>query len=519
MYKGNSAFAFSVVEKPGETTSRRQSLLGNPCNTKKEIVSGQGDNSMKFLIGLGLLAFFLALLIVYQEKDDPEKIVSWLSFLALFPIIGFIIYIIFGCTPIKERIFRSKHIPGDRQPHLANGQEQSFSEEEIYIQDSLGSKNLTRLLLKSGYAPLSRNNSLKLLRNGQEKFETLLQDLESAQDHIHMEYYIFHDDDIGKTVQQILIRKARAGIKIRLIFDGLGSRDLSKSFLEELKDAGIELQWFLPLHFPKMLLTLNYRNHRKLVVIDGKIGYLGGINVGDEYLSRSPKYGFWRDTHLRLEGISVHTIQETFLNDWYFLTGEVHRAEHYFPECRNNGDRLTQIIAGGPDSKYDSIKELFFTILTTAQKEIFVTTPYFIPDESMIMAFKTAALRGVSVTILVQGKPDHKLPYLASSSYFKDLIHSGVKIYRYQKGILHSKVLTIDKNIGIVGSANFDIRSFQIDFELSAVVYNSEFAGELVRDQHEDLMDSIRVTKDDIENRSLFFAFQIALARLLSPLL
>ncbi|ACL20863.1 cardiolipin synthase [Desulfitobacterium hafniense] len=474
---------------------------------------------IKLMIGSALLALSLALLIICLEKKNPEKTAAWLSFLALNPLLGMMIYLVFGCTPLKKSLFRSKHMPGEQLPALAHQQKQAFSENEIYIQESIDAKGLSRLLLGKAFAPLSRNNSLTLLHNGDAKFAALLEDLEKAQDHIHMEYYIFHDDAIGRRVQQILIRKAGEGIKIRLMFDGLGSRSLAKNFLRELRAAGIELQWFLPLRFPRAFLTLNYRNHRKLVVIDGRIGYLGGINIGDEYLSRSAKYGFWRDTHLRLEGTSVHTIQETFFNDWYYLTGEIHRDPRYFPKEREDGEMLVQIIGGGPDSHYESIKELFFTMLSTAQKEIVVTTPYFIPDESMIMALKTAASRGVAVKIILQGKPDHKLPYLASSSYFRDLIPSGVEIYRYQKGILHSKVLTVDQEIGVVGSANFDIRSFQIDFELSAVIFGSDFAEKLVRDQEQDLQDSLQITQQDLQSRTPLLSLQIALARLLSPLL
>ncbi|MEL1135939.1 cardiolipin synthase [Desulfitobacterium sp. THU1] len=472
-----------------------------------------------FFIGFALIAFFLALVIIYLEKENPENTTSWLSFLGMLTILGFVLYTIFGCTPIKNRLFRRKHIPGDRLPRLTLHQEESLNQDPIFFQESLLGKHLSRAVLKGSCAPLSGNNSAQILINGQGKFEALIKDLECAQDHIHMEYYIYHNDEIGGTIQKILISKARAGIRVRLILDGLGSKSLPKPFVKELRTAGIEFAWFLPLRFPQLFATLNYRNHRKLVVIDGKIGYLGGINIGDEYLSLSPKYGFWRDTHLRLEGNSVQTIQETFLNDWYFTTDKIVEEKRYFPEYEPCGDLLTQIVGGGPDSKHESVKALFYTILSAAQTEIFITTPYFIPDESMVMALKSAALKGISVKILLQGKPDHKLPYLASASYYRDLVEVGVEIYRYQKGILHSKVITIDQEISIIGSANFDIRSFQLDFELSAVIYNAKFTRKLVSEQQEDLKDSIQVTKEDIEQRTRRYSFQIALARLLSPLL
>ncbi|OLN27058.1 cardiolipin synthase [Desulfosporosinus metallidurans] len=466
---------------------------------------------------LGLLA---AQLVVILESRNPEKTASWLAIFATWPIFGWILYILFGCSPRKAKLFRLKHLPGSRLPQLSIRQKEELSSEDIFFQEgSTASKRLARLLLQSGFAPLSRNNRVTVLTNGEEKFNALLRDLESAQDHIHMEYYIFRADQIGKEIQALLIRKSRSGAKVRMVFDGLGSRHLPKVFLQDLTEAGIEIGWFFPLHFPQLIGTLNYRNHRKLVVIDGKTGYLGGINVGDEYLSRDPKYGFWRDTHLRLEGESVQTMQETFLNDWYFITQEEITEERYYPRLEPGRETLTQVIAGGPDSKPESMKELFFTILATAQKEILLTTPYFIPDESMIMALKSAALSGITVKVLVQGKPDHKISYLASSSYYEDLLSAGVEIYQYQKGILHSKVLTVDEQICIVGSANFDIRSFQLDFELSAMLYSSELAVKLNRNFKQDLTDSLQIDREEHANRSLWQKMKEANARLLSPLL
>lgn len=472
------------------------------------------------MILLPFLSQLLAQLIIILENKNPEKTASWLAIFAIWPFFGFLLYALFGCTPLKSKLFRAKHLPKGSLRNCSARQKEEFSSQDIFFQDgSAGSKRLARLLLQSGFAPLSRNNHITVLTNGNEKFQALLRDLESAKDHIHMEYYIFHADQIGTDVQNVLIRKAQAGVKVRMIFDGLGCRDLPMKFLQDLSEAGIKIGWFFPLRFPQLIGTMNYRNHRKLVVIDGKTGYLGGINVGDEYLSRSPKYGFWRDTHLRLEGESVWTMQETFLNDWYFITNEEITDERYYPRIKPIGNTLTQVIAGGPDSKKESMKELFFTILATAQQEILLTTPYFIPDESMIMALKSAALSGIKVKVLVQGKPDHKLPYLASSTYFEDLMNAGVEIYRYQKGILHSKVVTVDEQICIVGSANFDIRSFQVDFELSAMIYSSQLTERLNQDFRRDLRDSIQLNREDHANRPLWQKIQEANARLLSPLL
>lgn len=380
-------------------------------------------------------------------------------------------------------------------------------------------KRLIRLTLQSGRAPLSQNNTIHVLTNGEEKFTALIEDLGNAQYYIHLEYYIFRADEIGTQLQNLLIHKVQTGVKVRVILDALGSYTLPASFIEKMRSAGIEVNMFFPLKFPRVLSTINYRNHRKCVVIDGRIGYLGGLNVGDEYLSRDPKLGFWRDTHLRLEGECVQTMQATFLNDWYFLTQQELADRRYYPQPQVAGNALTQILAGGPDSKQEPMKELFFTILTTAQKEILLTTPYFIPDESMLMALKSAALSGLKVKILVQGKPDHQLPYLASASYFEELLKVGVQIYRYQKGILHSKVLIIDQQMSIVGSANFDIRSFQLDFELSALIYSSEIAERLYVDFQHDLEESILLNYEEFSQRKLWQKIKEANASLLAPLL
>lgn len=469
---------------------------------------------------LPALGYLMAQLIVILESRNSEKTISWLAIFAVWPFVGLILYVLFGRSPRIAKLFQLKHLPGNRLPQISSHQKEEISSQDIFFQEgSAGSKRLARLLLQTGFAPLSRNNQIIVLTNGKEKFRSLLRDLELAINHIHMEYYIFHADQIGTDIQSILIRKAQAGIKVRMIFDGLGSRKLPKAFLHSLIEAGVEIGWFFPLRFPQVIGTLNYRNHRKLVIIDGTTGYLGGINVGDEYLSRNPKYGFWRDTHLRLKGESVLMMQETFLNDWYFITREKITGERYYQQFKPLGETLTQVIAGGPDSKQESMKELFFTILATAQKEIFLTTPYFIPDESMTMALKSAALSGIKVKVLVQGKPDHKLPYCASSSYFDDLLNAGVEIYRYQKGILHSKVLTVDEQICIVGSANFDIRSFQVDFELSAIMYCSKLAERLNSDFNHDLKESIQLNREGYANRPLWQKVQEANARLLSPLL
>lgn len=472
------------------------------------------------IVSLAALSYSCAQFVILMEHTKQKKMVSWLAILALWSFLGGLLYYIFGYSKHLKKIFSRKHLPQSPLKKISQEQQVSLENENIYFQDS-GDRNkrLIRLILQNVSAPLTQNNNILVLTNGKKKYDALFLDLANAKDHIHLEYYIFRNDNIGTQLQNLLMDKARSGIEVRVILDALGSHSLPSSFIERMRSEGVQVGLFLPLKFPQLLRTINYRNHRKCVVIDGKIGYLGGLNIGDEYLSRDPQLGFWRDTHLRLEGESVQTMQATFLNDWYYLTHQELYDRRFYPQSKVEGQCLTQILAGGPDSWQEPLKEIFFTILMTAQKEILLTTPYFIPDESMIMALKSAALSGLNVILLVQGKPDHQLTYLASASYFEELLKAGVQIYRYQKGILHSKVLIIDQNVSVVGSANFDIRSFQIDFELSALIYNSEIAKRLYFDFQNDLNNSQKIEYEEFSHRSLWLKMKEANASVISPLL
>lgn len=429
-------------------------------------------------------------------------------------------YLLFGYSGHKRKLFKEKHQPNNILSKILEMQKELLFKYDVYFNDqSYISKRLVFLTLHSAKAPLSQRNIIRVLTNGEQKFASLFKDLIKAKNHIHLEYYIFRDDELGNELLNILINRVKAGVEVRVIFDALGCHTLSKSFIQKMRNSGIEVHLFFPLKFPHIFQTLNYRNHRKLVVIDGEIGYLGGLNVGNEYISKDPKFGFWRDTHLRLEGESVQMMQITFLNDWYFLTKEELVDSRFYPDPKVTGEALIQILAGGPDSWQEPMKELFFTLVETAQKEILLTTPYFIPDESMMMALKSAALSGLKVVILVQGIPDHQLPYLASASYFEELLKSGIEIYRYKKGILHNKVLIIDQKVSLVGSANFDIRSFQVDFELSALIYSSETAKRLHEDFLHDLQDSTLLDYREFSQRKLWQRIKEANAALLAPML
>jgi len=457
--------------------------------------------------------------VIFLENRDPTKTTIWLLILGVLPVLGALLYLLFGSVVRKHKLSRHKQVKLEKTEEILRDRQVRPSAEDVdQAGDSPMNQKLARLMLNDADAPMTLNNRSEVLTNGKKTFRALFSELEKAKDHIHLEYYIFHDDGIGGDILNLLMRKASEGVKIRVLVDGLANRSLTKRF-GELKNVGVETAGFYPVQFPFFSRRLNLRNHRKIVVIDGRIGFIGGLNVGDEYLSRNKKIGFWRDTFLKLEGDSVNSLQTVFLNDWNVATHEDINGLQYYPQPLQLGSQLTQIAATGPDSNWGSMLQIFFVALTSAEKTIYIETPYFIPDEGSVMALKTAALSGLDVRIILMGIPDHKITYWASLSYVEELLESGVRIYRYTKGILHSKVLILDSKIGVVGSTNFDIRSFILNFEISAFIYDCGFAERLEQDFHQDLADSEELRLEEYKLRPLSNRIKESSARLFSPLL
>ncbi|SDI31528.1 cardiolipin synthase [Desulfosporosinus hippei DSM 8344] len=444
---------------------------------------------------------------------------TWIFILTLFPGLGFILYIVFG-KKTRGEIFRNKHIQDTPlRPWVRDHQTYSNSEELKPSLNTGSELKLVNLHINSGFAPLTQHNQVEILLNGGEKFQELFNALEKAVHHIHLSYFIFNDDEIGEDVLKILARKVTEGVEVRVILDGLGSISISGSFMKSMRKAGIQANWFFPLRFPYLTAKLNLRYHRKIVVVDGSTGFLGGLNIGDEYLSRDSKLGFWRDTHLKIEGEAVQTLQGTFLNDWFFVTRQEINGEQYYPETGISQNLPIQILASGPDSKWKSILHSFFSSITMAQHRVYIETPYFIPDQGLIMALKTAALSGIDVRLIVQGIPEHQLTFLAMNSYFEELLQAGVKIYQYMKGTLHAKILIVDDNQALVGSANMDMRSFLLDFEISAYIYDETTTEHLSESFEQDLKDCSEVTLEEVQSRSFTERLKESCARLFSPLL
>jgi len=470
-----------------------------------------------FLLLISSLQVMLIGTVILLENRAPGKTIGWLSILGFLPVLGFIIYIIFG-RKTHGLLFRNKHIPDNRLVKTVR-QQIDYHQGDMLPQHTDSHHKLVSLLLKSGFAPITLHNQVEILLNGGEKFQALFNALEGASNHIHLSYYIFKDDEIGEDVLKILARKVVEGLEVRVLLDGMGSMSISGGFIRSMRQAGIQAELFFPIRFPYITSRLNLRYHRKIVVVDGRTGFMGGLNIGDEYLSRDAKLGFWRDTHLKLEGEAVHTLQSIFLNDWYFVTRQEVQGASYFPQTFISQVLPVQIVGGGPDSNWASILHGFFNAITMAKHSVSIETPYFIPDESLIMALKTAALSGLDVRLLVQGIPEHNLIYLAMHSYFEELLQAGVKIFKYMKGTLHAKIFFIDNHLASVGSANMDLRSFLLDFEICAFVYDQALVERLKLDFEQDINESIELALKTFQNRPVYDRFKESSARLFSSVL
>ncbi|WP_090819034.1 cardiolipin synthase [Paenibacillus sp. yr247] len=474
---------------------------------------------MLWVVIVLLLFIFQTATILVGEYKRPAKTVAWLLVLFIFPIIGFIMYYFLAKEYSQRKMVRRK---GRRKmaeiKHQWMDSEVSnlAMKEEIY--QLYAEPRLCGLLHNIPGSPITSNNRVEVLTNGGVTYEAMLNAIETAKIHIHFEFYTIRHDEIGVKFQETLIRKAKEGVKVRVIYDGIGSYTLSSAYINKLRQAGVQVYPFLQPFIAFFDKRMNYRNHRKIIVIDGLVGFVGGINIGDEYLGRDPKLGFWRDTHLKLYGDSVYYLQQTFMTDWLFVSGERLGDDSLFPEHNEPKASLVQVISSGPDAHWDAIQEMFFAGIVAAKKRIYMTTPYFIPDPSITMALKTAVISGVDVRIILPYKADSRIVQYASRSYLLELMQAGVQFYLYRKGFMHAKVMIIDHLMATVGTANVDMRSFFSNFELNAVMFNKDVIKRLEVDYLMDLKECDELKLAEFEQRSRMEKGKEVIARLLSPL-
>ena len=478
-------------------------------------------NIWVILIVVNYLLVIFAAFTVLTKNLNPTKTISYIIVLVFFPFFGLIVYYLFGQEYRKNKIFNRKHLLNQKMiAEVSERLRPNKHEIKDLKEDLLDDKiKLVKLLHSNSSSPLTINNDIQIIKNGENKFKLLLADLKMAKKHIHMEYYILRDDKIGTQVIDILCDKASAGVKIRLSIDDVGS-SISRKNKNRMTNSGVEWHSFMPVLFPGFTGKMNYRDHRKIVIIDGQIGYIGGINVSDTYVNYEDSQVYWRDTHIRITGESVKSLQIHFLMNWEFVSSKkIELEESFFPDDDCKECVAMQIAASGPDTDWANIMEVIFTAIVTAEKYVYLTTPYFIPNDQIITALQVASKSGVDVRLLIPKESDSWTAKHATNSYIECLLDANVKIYRYCKGFIHAKTLVIDDVFCTVGTTNMDYRSFNINFEINAIIYNKEKSLELKSHFFEDLNESEAIDKERWLNRPKIEKLKESYCRLWAPLL
>lgn len=468
----------------------------------------------------------LAVLTVFKEKREISATWAWLLVLNLLPGLGFIIYLFLGRKISQDQIFdlKTQKLIGISQ--VVDRQKEYLEKDTLTFPPAIDSDEtyeLIQLILNKGDAPITSHNDVQIYNDGRDKFEQLIKDIYTAEDHVHIMYYIFRDDRLGSRIIRALEEKASQGVEVCLMFDSLGSRGVRSSSFKRLIDLGGKVIRSFERKYKIFNTNINFRNHRKMVVIDSKIGYVGGFNVGDDYLGEYEHMGYWRDTHLRLQGESVLALHARFIMDWNASTKDpdqqLRPREEYFLVHECDTHTMVQILSSGPDSEDQMNKKAFMKMISQASESIFIQTPYFIPDEGFMENLKIAVASGISVKLMIPNKPDHPFIHQATLYYARELVKEGARVYIYDHGFLHAKLMVIDGIISTVGTSNFDIRSFKLNFEINAYLYNHELSGQLVDDFNRDIEVSYELTEERIAEFSKWQLFKQAFSRLLSPLL
>ena len=467
-----------------------------------------------------LLVIYLAITIggilaVLMDNKQPEKTMAWILVLCFMPIVGIIFYLFFGQNTRKEKVISERSMDLLMKRSMLEFAEQ----ENLHIPRR--NRPLMKLFTNQNWALPFKDNEVSIFTDGYEFVSTLLYNIGQAQDHIHLDTYIIEDDPLGNLVADVLIDKARQGVEVRLLYDDVGCWRVKDRFFKRMKAAGIQVYAFMPVRFPAFTGKVNYRNHRKLCVIDGKVGFIGGMNIALRYVKGTARQT-WRDTHLCIRGGAVYAIQRAFLVDWYFVSRTLVTDRRYYPPVDKTIDNncLTQIVTSSPVSPWPDIMQGYVRVLLQAHRYVYMESPYFLPTEPVLFAMRTAALSGVDVRLIVPRHGDAKLVELASRSYLMEVIEAGVKVYLYEPGFNHSKILVSDDNLSSCGSTNIDFRSFENNFEANAFFFNEGMALRLKKVFLTDQAQSTLV--DDVSyfiKRPFLQRLLESLVRLLSPLL
>lgn len=469
-----------------------------------------------------IVNFLLVIGLILVEHKNPDSTLAWTLVLMLLPVVGFFLYLVFSQNIARMQIFRMTSDEKEYNTRSVRKQIDAIEEGRFeYVNDETREwEELVKLNLKYGSDYLTQHNNISILNDGVYMFESLKEDIRNAKRYINIEYFIIKWDEVGKELVELLTEKAKEGVEVRLLMDAMGSRQINNRKLKPLIEAGGKVGYFFKPKLKVIMMRINYRNHRKLVVIDDKIGYIGGYNIAREYLGRKEKFGYWRDTHLRIEGEAISDINARFALDWRYVSNEkINIADILKKEIKCDGKSAVQIVTSGPDAEKEQIKRAYMKMITFADEHVYLQTPYFVPDASIQESLKMAALSGVDVRIMIPCMPDHIFVYWATYSYVAELLRSGVKVYIYDNGFLHAKTLCCDGKACSVGSANFDNRSFRLNFEGNAFVYDKDIAQQMDAMFEEDMKHCHELTQELYDQRSVWIKIKEGIARLVSAVL
>jgi len=461
---------------------------------------------------LYVAAIVSVIILLLLENRNPVKAVSWILVLVFLPVIGLILYLFFGRNFRRQRLISRRSYSKLLRKPMA----EYLSQEQVLVPEIY--RRLVMLFQNNSQSLPFSGNLITTYTEGTSMLESLLQELRNARHHIHLEFYIFNDDEVGNQVREVLVERVKAGVKVRLIYDDVGCWSVPDKFYKKMLADGIVVRSFIKVRFPLLTSRVNYRNHRKIVVIDGKVGFIGGMNIADRYV-KGVKWGIWRDTHLRIEGKAVHALQTRFLLDWYFVEQKLLTNAVYFPKLQDAGNSLVQIVSSDPTSDWPDIMQGLVKVISGARKYFYVQTPYFLPTEPVLFALQTAALSGVDVRLMIPKKSDAITPHVGSLSYVRDVLEAGVKVYQYEHGFLHSKLIVCDDLLVTVGSTNMDFRSFEHNFEVNAFVYDKEMAQEMKQVFLNDQTHATQVWLKDWKKRPWTKRLIQGVVRLMAPLL
>lgn len=452
------------------------------------------------------------------ENRSPQHTLVWMYVLLFLPVAGYLFYLFSGQLYLKGYLFKRKRWR-DRE-EWKRLMKQEDAPDVSFLNDN--QRSFALFVNESALTPMTTSTKATILKNGEQTFQAIKKELQRAERYIHMEYYIFRSDRLGQEIIEILMMKAKEGVEVLFTYDAAGSMAMPAKYVRRMEDAGIQVKIFSPLKYGFFNQKFNFRNHRKIVVIDGKVGFVGGLNVGVEYLGEDERIGFWRDTHMMLQGEAVYTLHTIFLLDWEYVSGEEvlesYRNEKYSVN-EDVVDGAIQVVASGPDTQPGIMGDLYFAMISSAEQSIWIATPYFVPDESIRTALRVAAAKGVEVRILVPEINDGFLTQYASRSYFSELLRYGVEIYSYKKGFLHQKLVIVDGNLASIGTANLDMRSFHLNFEVNVFLFDTSSIRDLVAHFEEDMLESVKISPVQYYKRGLFEKTKESFARLFSGVL